>query len=40
MFKGTYMESTSKNKTQALGKSMDMDIWLAGTSYQLYTRGP
>ena len=33
------MEITPLNKTRALTKSMNMDIWAIGTSNQLFIRG-
>ena len=32
-------EKASSNKTLALTKSMNMDIWFVGTSNQLFLRG-
>ena len=33
------MEKVLSNKTQALTKSMKMNIWVVDTSNQLFTRG-
>ena len=38
-FKNTHSEKTPLNKTPALTKSINMDIWVAGTSNQLFVRG-
>ena len=38
-FKDTHSENTPSNKTQALTKSMNMGIWVVGTSNQLFIRG-
>ena len=35
-FKDTYREKTLENKTPTLSKSMNMNIWLVGTSSQLF----
>ena len=35
----TYREKASLNKTPALSKSMNIDIWVVGTSNQLFIRG-
>ena len=32
------MEKAPQNKTAALTKSMNMDIWVVGTSNQLFTK--
>ena len=37
--KVTNREKASSNKTQAFTKSMNMDIWVIGTSNQLFIRG-
>ena len=38
-FKGTLIrEKTSYNKTPALTESMNMDIWIVGTSNKLFKR--
>ena len=37
--KDTNMEKTPSNKTSALTKSTNMDIWVVGTSNQLFVRG-
>ena len=37
--KDTPMEKTPSNKTPALTKSMNMDIWVVRTSNQLFIRG-
>ena len=34
------MENAPLNKTQALTKSVNMDIWITGTLNQLLRRGP
>ena len=39
LFKDTYREKVPSNKTQALTKGMNMEIWLVGTSDQLFLRG-
>lgn len=39
LIKDTHMASASSNKTQALTRSMYMDIWVAGTLNQLHIRG-
>ena len=39
MFKDTHREKAPSNKTPALTKSMNMDIWVVGTSNQLFKRG-
>ena len=38
-FKDTHTEKALSNKTPALTKSMNMAIWVAGTSNQLFVRG-
>ena len=37
--KDTHRVETPSSKTQALAKSMNMDIWVVGTSNQLFIRG-
>ena len=37
-FKDTHLEKAPPNKTSALTKSMNMDIWVVGTSNQLFIR--
>ena len=37
--KGTQREKSPSNKTLALTKSMNMDIWVIGTSKQVFIRG-
>ena len=37
-FKDTGREKASSNITPAFTKSMNMDIWVVGTSYQLFIR--
>ena len=37
--KDTTREKASSNKTQALTKSKNMDIWVIGTLNQLFIRG-
>ena len=37
--KDTHRERSVSNKTQALTKSMNMDIWVFGTLNQLFIRG-
>ena len=39
LFKDTYREKVPSNKTQTLTKGMNMEIWLVGTSDQLFLRG-
>ena len=39
LLKDTHREKTPSNKTSALAKSMNMDIWVAGTSNQLFIAG-
>ena len=36
--KDTHREKAPSNKTPALYKSMNMDIWVVGTSNQLFIR--
>ena len=38
-YKDTHREKASSNKTSTLSKSMNMDIWVVGTSKQLFIRG-
>ena len=38
-FKDTHREKTPLNKTQSLAKSMNIDIWVVGTSNQPFIRG-
>ena len=38
-FKDTHRENTPLNKTQAITKSRNMDIWETGTLNQLFIRG-
>ena len=38
-FKDTHREKTPQSKTPTLLTSMNKDIWVVGTSNQLYTRG-
>ena len=38
-FKDTHTENAPWNKTQALTKSMNVGIWVIGTSNQLFVRG-
>ena len=38
-FKDTYREKALSNKTPALTKSTNMDIWVVGISNQRFTRG-
>ena len=38
LFKDTYREKAPSNKNPTLSKSMNMDIWLFGTSNQLLIR--
>ena len=35
----THREKAPSNKTPALTKSTNMDIWVVGTSNQLFVRG-
>ena len=37
-FKDTHREKVPSNKTQALTKSTNMDIWTAGNSNQFFIR--
>ena len=37
--KDTLNEKAPSNKTPAFTRSMNMDIWVAGTSNQLFLRG-
>ena len=39
MFKDTHKEISLSNKTPALTKNMNMNIWVVGTSNQLFVRG-
>ena len=39
LFKDTYREKAPQSKTPALTKSMNMGIWVIGTSNQPFTRG-
>ena len=39
IFKDTYRENATSNKTQARKKSMIMEIWEIGTLNQLFVRG-
>ena len=39
ILKHTYREKAPSNWTQALTKSLNMDIWLVGTSNQIFIRG-
>ena len=39
LLKDTHREKVPWNKTLALTKSMNMDIWVVGTANQLFTRG-
>ena len=39
IIKDTHKEKAPSNKTPALTKSMDMDIWVVGTSNQVVLRG-
>ena len=38
-FEDTHSEKASWNKTPALSGSMNMDIWVVGTSNQLFITG-
>ena len=38
-FKDTHKEKAPSNRTPTLSKSMNMGIWVVGTSHQLFTRG-
>ena len=39
LVKDTHREKAPSNKTPALTKSMNMGIWVAGTSTRLFIRG-
>ena len=39
ILKNTHKEKALSNKTQALTKSMNMNIWVVGKSNQLFKRG-
>ena len=39
LLKDTHREKATSNKIPPLPKSMKMDIWLLGTSSQLFIRG-
>ena len=39
ILKDNHREKASSNKTQALAKSLSVDIWLVGTSNQLFIGG-
>ena len=39
MLKDTHREKSPSNKTPALTKSMNMNIWVIGTSKQVFIRG-
>ena len=39
VFKDTHREKAVKNQTPALTKSTNMDIWVVGTTNQLFIRG-
>ena len=39
MFKDTHREKTTSNKTPAQTKGTNMDIWVVGTSNQLFKKG-
>ena len=39
LVKDTHREKAPSNKTPALTKSRNMDIWVVGTSNQLFIRG-
>ena len=39
LFKDTYREKALSNKTPVLAKSMNMCIWVIGTSNQPFIRG-
>ena len=39
MLKDTHREKAPSNKTPALTRSWNMDIWVVGTSNQLFLRG-
>ena len=38
-FKDTHREEAPSNKTPALSESINMDIWVVGTSDQVFTTG-
>ena len=38
VIKDTHREKAPSNKTQAYTKGMNMDIWVVGTSKQLFIR--
>ena len=38
-FKDTHRKQAPRNKTPTLTKSMNMDIWVVGTSNQLFIQG-
>ena len=38
-FKDTHREKAPSNKTSALTKMINIDIWVVGTSNQLFIRG-
>ena len=38
-FKDTHREKASSNETPALTKSTNMDIWVFGTTNQLFIKG-
>ena len=38
-FKDTHREQAPSNKTPALSESMDMDIWVVGSSNQFFITG-
>ena len=39
IFKDTHREKAPSNETTALTKSTNMDIWVIGTTNQLFVRG-
>ena len=39
IIKDTHREKASSNKTPSRSKSMNMDIWVVGTSNQVFIRG-
>ena len=39
IFKDTHREEVPSNETPVLIKSTNMDIWVVGTTNQLFTRG-
>ena len=39
VIKGTHREIAPSNKTTGLTKSLNMDIWVVGTSNQIFIRG-